>query len=1582
MIIRFDYWPSQISWNLNQTKDNLGNDVNILLLDGSGQDGDTLKEQSICVDTNFNTCFQLNLFDSASNGFQGVVDDGWFEVSSNGSVISLEKQSFHGNSSVLYFCNKLLLTSTNDNNNNNSNILEFLLSRMSDSDTFHVVLNDTSNNILYNNYYQAPSFLEPITSSASLSLNDGCYGLLIEPLSDSSDKETNAYYEILFNSELVTWFGSKFSSGEDYVWYVNNSAQYWTTFCTNNATSSSFYWDFNNSIYETEYESVDYYFQVGLDHVFTDNEYFGCTTPGCTVAKTWQINGTCLNPRLTVWIAEGDYDNSYETAMIYINNDYVGDCNELGQWDCGDIVDNFVECETNGVDLDLSDYLSNNEFLTITVRISQFVDFCPFDGVYYLFVNAIISCDFPANYTTPAPENSTGDYTALCEELNHNISDLVNDVTLNIQLDYAASDVSWIIVDDADNSVKLNGSGSYHSNLDFIEETVCASQSDCISVTLYDKQENGLSAGIGWFEVLLNGDLVTKQKQVFDDSQMTVSFCVSLFDNFNNSRSGGEPKHDLNVSINYDTIIEIANISDTQVESVLYRSKLVHDITSTNSDTRDLNLRIADGCYQILFYDSSVAVDTDTIDTFENAEAVSDSVGIIEYGRYEIIIDDDSVAFGGYYSESESNIVCTDDNHISFCIIPYHCENNNNIFMTDFEFSENFDTMFALSHKSLVNISYTQSLGSNSEEMSCLGTYSCIDSEFALLRLNCFGVYSCQNSILFGNSKDSEFIANCYGTASCHGIQTVNETLLNLLAVSALKTPISSFELLLPRAMFSLNDIRISNQFSGSAILFAIDSYSMYNVTIECNSDTTLWVRCDDPREVQYAIIGDTCQYPVIDDACNFVNSSEEIDAVIVRVHDDLMQLINDHIFNDVSFGTQCLNNSLSLDFVFDIGYSFNIGQSIINQNQYGNICCLGHRSCALTDTITTKLGDIFCVAYQSCVDSTLIWADSSVADEYNEEDQANIFCLANLACSGSILDSGNNIICSAWYSCKDAAILNGETLYCSKWACLSAIIRKISVIYFLDAQVEAIVYSGYIGTSEIYFRGIEAGYGVTYYCDEGDECLIDCGQYACNRNETLLYCDGKCTVRCYGSNDDEEKDCVSIILSMAPTTAPSITPTMAPTKEIFVLFTQENVSLWFNWILACGGIMAFLLIIVGVADARKWRPNELFQYKAVIVTAFYSSDFISDIFFCIKLSISAYSDDNVNRYKDSYAILFWSSLVFIVIPLCVNITQLHMALTSWTNDTIIEYTSASQWIKQRTKLLYLLSAICGSSFSAIALCNSYLLQLSVFSMALSQYHQRLFARKRFFSIILFENIPQLIIQIIALVLAIVENKVDSTLLVTVLSMVFTIISIFASIFEYLLGLQFEKSSSVIVFRFSIESAFMANMKHDEFKQQFMFKYRKLSSNIAKLLHLNYSQIERLMPLHDSNGAIFTIIIDSDSGNFDNIKNTAIKCVDNEKFAKAFEKSFKIQNFSRKQFSISQSGLHFELHSLGKSFSRSSSQLSSAVAMESIMSSPSSDSTGLSPTVSSMHLTNVDFSGLNSNNSSNENNKRNTISQL
>ena len=181
---------------------------------------------------------------------------------------------------------------------------------------------------------------------------------------------------------------------------------------------------------------------------------------------------------------------------------------------------------------------------------------------------------------------------------------------------------------------------------------------------------------------------------------------------------------------------------------------------------------------------------------------------------------------------------------------------------------------------------------------------------------------------------------------------------------------------------------------------------------------------------------------------------------------------------------------------------------------------------------------------------------------------------------------------------------------------------------------------------------------------------------------------------------------------------------------------TEEDIEQYLQYFLIIIAAIMMLMACFGWIDSKKIHDNELFEWKPIMIFLFYACDFISDLFFSGKLLLLS-----GNMY---YFVLFIASIFFILIPVVFNIYQLHQEISEWNRDSETDRKSlsslqVSRWIKTRIKMVYMLSFVSGSSFSAIALLNCYLFSLDMFSMGLSKQQSASFQNKRIFSVVLLE---------------------------------------------------------------------------------------------------------------------------------------------------------------------------------------------------------------------------------------------------
>ena len=115
--------------------------------------------------------------------------------------------------------------------------------------------------------------------------------------------------------------------------------------------------------------------------------------------------------------------------------------------------------------------------------------------------------------------------------------------------------------------------------------------------------------------------------------------------------------------------------------------------------------------------------------------------------------------------------------------------------------------------------------------------------------------------------------------------------------------------------------------------------------------------------------------------------------------------------------------------------------------------------------------------------------------------------------------------------------------------------------------------------------------------------------------------------------------------------------------------------------------------------------------------------------------------------------------------------------------------------------------------------------------------------------------------------------------------MIFTLISIILSSLEYIINSVLNKYSNILVIQFNIESKYIGTMSHNTFKNIIVFKKWNAIGIMAKLLEINTERVERLKPLQNVNGALFTYFIATDESKFDHFKNifqTQITTLENE----------------------------------------------------------------------------------------------------
>ena len=291
------------------------------------------------------------------------------------------------------------------------------------------------------------------------------------------------------------------------------------------------------------------------------------------------------------------------------------------------------------------------------------------------------------------------------------------------------------------------------------------------------------------------------------------------------------------------------------------------------------------------------------------------------------------------------------------------------------------------------------------------------------------------------------------------------------------------------------------------------------------------------------------------------------------------------------------------------------------------------------------------------------------------------------------------------------------------------------------------------------------------------------------------------------------------------PTKAPTRSTTISPTKapiDIGISTTDVTSNRFINgtamleeksndifeitldnmFYVLLGGIILLCCILFGIAwlDSKCCcRRNDHFQISALIAALIQILDMFSDIFFAIN-ALSHYND------TDSFQglLIFILSVVFILFPIIISLYQLHSASSKyWLYNNRIR-----EWLLSYSKLLYIVSVITGSSFAAIQIFNSNLFGLDIFCMGIPKQYLLSFTTKKVYSIILFENCPQLFLSCWYTIL------MGEITWIPTIQMIFSLISIVTTIISMVLQKKIYKTQDYVYITIDITGkCIMDNMK-------------------------------------------------------------------------------------------------------------------------------------------------------------------------
>ena len=685
--------------------------------------------------------------------------------------------------------------------------------------------------------------------------------------------------------------------------------------------------------------------------------------------------------------------------------------------------------------------------------------------------------------------------------------------------------------------------------------------------------------------------------------------------------------------------------------------------------------------------------------------------------------------------------------HASRCIIPDTCKNKQ-VYLSRFEASKQ-GRLLSDSFHSLDSSLFASTL-TGDIDILCDGGYSCVNSIFSSVETNdgvsiyCLGAFSCTNITLNNVPYWGSVAAICLGMESGNGIKlsgTYAER-YGLVRMAGFHSCYKSEIYLASGAVYVSDSFSIVDCiiYIDDGVFFDISTdFGIYNSTLTpMNSgDNLIDISLSNHEfssgyEYQYFTIRFDSFTPIYDDYSDKFEDSGAINynqtAIdnsdfdrIVNIHDSLSELISDSHYD---YDDMYKNNSKSMNnynIFKDIGWPLFFGESIESLSDNGSIYCRGYQSCAYTTLIqVTQYANINCIGDQSCFESDYILTSDignevvhdtgSTSGNRVDDDNGdtivssgNIRCLGRSSCYDSLLEASNAIVCAADYSCSQTFALGAKEIYCTTNACNQGTIRSVPKIYILGQNTGVTAFTSDVNQAYLYIYGGRCNYGtisyiywatvqwstctsINYYCNSGATCYIECGRNSCNKNNTKIYCYGKCVVDCKDSTD-----CVDMVESLAPSSAPTSAPTNAPTvpptntptssptgENLGLILDEKRLDTTYNGLLIGFIVFSIILIAIAIIDATRLRKDELFQWTAIVSGLVYMNDFLSDVFFCLKLSAYAFGNQN-SLYTDWWLILFIASLTFIILPMVVNTIQLNAAILSWSQDIVLQHTPIPQ---------------------------------------------------------------------------------------------------------------------------------------------------------------------------------------------------------------------------------------------------------------------------------------------------------------
>lgn len=349
-------------------------------------------------------------------------------------------------------------------------------------------------------------------------------------------------------------------------------------------------------------------------------------------------------------------------------------------------------------------------------------------------------------------------------------------------------------------------------------------------------------------------------------------------------------------------------------------------------------------------------------------------------------------------------------------------------------------------------------------------------------------------------------------------------------------------------------------------------------------------------------------------------------------------------------------------------------------------------------------------------------------------------------------------------------------------------------------------------------------------------------------------------------------------------TVMPSLSPTVSYKAISFEEATLSELTSSYSYVLMSLVSFFVLVILGGYIHATFYQKNELFNWISIALVGMYCLDFYSDLCFILQVW-----QDKQNKWNTFSIVIISLSLTFFIIPTIANFIQMQSEMKRW-----LQHTHTKQivrpWIRAYVRVLYITSILTGSTYSSIELCNSNLFSLKYFSMELPSRDKQLFKHKRIYSIVLSENVPQIIIQLTFCI------YYQNATLITAFSMVFSLISVILALLEFTLNKYLFDFDNLFVISFKVESPMIQSMSYRNFSSTIGQRRKLIALEINYLFKSNdESMVELLKPIMCSEGAKLIFHLTTNMGVEKQIKDKLHEAISNQTLQSAIQRIYQLK---------------------------------------------------------------------------------------